>query len=351
MKIPSFVRLSVLLAAVAAIAGPAAAAEFPQAAQPQLAATADGRVWLVFGRGQEIWVARSDDGGAHFAGSVRVAALPSLMLGRRRGPRIVAHGNTVTVTAMAGEFLSFHSQDAGETWSEPARINDVARSAREGLNGLAVAPDGRVYAAWLDLRGERTQLFGAESADGGLTWSPNRLIYRAPAGGNVCECCHPSAGYDDAGNLCVMWRNGLDGTRDMWRAHRAAGSPDFGPAAKIGQGTWVLKACPMDGGGLFPDRDGFATVWQRAGAIFFARHDGPETRLADGVQPVAAATPVRSIAIWQQGADLWTTSLAAAPAPYLLAARARFPALIALPHSDQLVLAYERGDTTVIEHL
>ncbi len=69
---------------------------------------------------------------------------------------------------MAGERFAFHSKDAGKTWRGPVLINDAPGSAREGLNGLASAPDGRLFTTWLDLRdlpGTPTQLFAAESTD------------------------------------------------------------------------------------------------------------------------------------------------------------------------------------------
>lgn len=344
-------RLSFCLALCALTVTRSPAAEFPAAAQPQLAATTDGRVWLAFGRGKEILVARSDDRGTTFADPVQVAALPSLMLGKRRGPRVAAHGDRVTVTAMAGELFAFHSKDAGKTWAGPVRINDVPRAAREGLNGLTVAPDGRLFTTWLDLRGERTQLFGAESADGGATWSANQLVYRAPTGQTVCECCHPSAAFNTRGDLVVMWRNGIDGARDMWSAVRPAGQANFSPAAKLGTGTWPLKACPMDGGAVWEEADGFATIWQRAGEVFVARPGQPERRLTSGLQPVATATPSRTAAVWQQGADLWTGSPTSAAGARLLKEKARFPVLVALPGRADLIVAYEHGPGVVVESL
>lgn len=340
-----------LVALFVVTAAAISAAEFSQAAQPQLAATAAGRVWLAFGRNREILVARSDDAGATFAAPVRVAALPSLMLGRRRGPRIIAHGDHVTVAAMAGDFFAFHSRDAGKTWAGPIRINDLPRSAREGLHALAVAPDGRCFATWLDLRGERTQLFSAESTDHGATWSANRLVYRAPAGNTICECCHPTALFNPRGDLFVMWRNAIDGARDMWSTTRPAGAEDFGPAAKLGHGTWLLKACPMDGGVAFAARDAFATVWQRDGAVYCGSPGQPEVRLASGTQPVAATTASRSLAVWQQGSDLWSSPVDATAAPRLLSSGARFPSLLALPGTDQVILTYERGADVVVERL
>ncbi len=335
----------------------AAAAEFPNASQPQLAATTDGQVWLTFGRGQEIFVARSVDAGATFDTPMRVAALPSLMLGRRRGPRIAAHGDTITVTAMAGELFSFCSKNAGKTWTGPVRVNDVPGSAREGLNGLAIAPDGRLFTLWLDLRGERTQLFSAESADGGATWSANRLVYRAPPGNTVCECCHPSAQFNARGDLAVMWRNAIDGVRNMWSAVRPAGATAFGAPAQIGEGTWPLKACPMDGGAIVTDRETFRSVWMRAGDVYFCTPGASEEKVSVGGQPVAAFVGETLVLAWQQGADLWVLRKSGASAPPVRhAAKARFPSLIALPDGRGAVLAYEQtnvqgGTTTVVDRL
>ena len=339
------------LALVLTLAGAAYAAEFPNAAQPQLAATADGRVWLAFGRGQEIFVARSTDQGATFSEPVRVAALPSLMLGRRRGPRLAAHGDRVTITVMAGELLAFHSKDAGKTWAGPAVVNDVPRSVREGLHGFAIAPDGRLFVTWLDLRdipGARTQLFGSESTDGGATWSANRLVYRAPAGQTVCECCHPSALFIARGDLTVMWRNGVDNARDMWSATRPAGTADFGPAAKLGNGTWLLKACPMDGGAIFPDGDRLTSVWQRDGSVYFCAEGRAEQLLGKGTQPVALATAQGPVVVWQQDADLVTATVGDSTPPRPLARGARFPAIVAAPTTNRVLVAYEQGTGVIV---
>ena len=247
----AFLALAALILATAG--GARAETLIAAGSQPQLAADETGAVWVAFGRGKEVLVARSDDGGRTFAPAVQVAALPSLMLGRRRGPRIVAHGGRVTVTAMAGDLHAFRSTDGGRTWTGPFRVNDQARSAREGLNALSVAPDGRVLAAWLDLRGERTQLYGSESSDGGATWSGNRLIYRAPAGETICECCHPSLAFGPGGELIALWRNALGGARaQVLLKFAGAGEEHAALALPRGDETILLRrhrtsvhrACP-----------------------------------------------------------------------------------------------------------
>jgi len=195
-------------------------------------------------------------------------------------------------------------------------------------------------------------LFGADSTDGGLTWNPNETVYRSPEI-SICECCHPTALFDAAGNLAVMFRNSLGGSRDVWLTTRSAGSKTFTAAVKQGTGTWPLKGCPMDGGDLVARATGtFDTVWQRAGEIYFQSAAAPELRLAAGKQPVAASLSASTLVVWQQGPDLWSAQLSAtapaAVAPTPLATTARFPALVALPRGGAL-LAYEHGPDIVVE--
>jgi hypothetical protein len=175
----------------------------------------------------------------------------------RRGPRIVARGKALAVSAIYGregrgrdgELLAWRSQDGGKTWQGPATVNDVPGAAREGLHAMAAAPDGTLACVWLDMRGRGTTLYGSFSRDGGATWSRNQLVYRSPDG-TICECCHPSAAYDRSGRLHVMWRNALGGARDMYLSTSSDGGKTFSPARKLGKGTWPLDACPMDGGAL-----------------------------------------------------------------------------------------------------
>lgn len=317
--------------------------EFPQAAQPQLAATDAQRVYVTFGRGSEVWVARSDDGARRFADPVRVTDVPKLMLGMRRGPRIAAHGERVTITVIAHELLAFHSSDAGQTWSGPVVINDTPTSAREGLHDLAAGPDGTLFVTWLDLRRGKTELWGAESTDAGKRWKANTLVYRSPDQ-SICECCHPTARFDSAGTLAVMWRNSIAGDRDSWLATRARGATEFEPAAKLGAGTWTLKACPMDGGSILPLGNGrFASVWQRAGDVFYCPVEGPEINLGAGKQPVAFLESGQPIVVWQQGPDLVSRHPGDITAPAAVARQGRFPSLVSLPDNRGVVLAYEQG--------
>ena len=186
--------------------------------QPQLASV-PGLTALVFGSGQSIWLSASHDDGNSFSRPVEVTHVPLLALGRHRGPRVSIHGQSVVVTAVAGQtaasgphahglsqdgnLLSWRSTDQGRSWSEPVAINDVPGSAREGLHAIAVSNGGELAAVWLDLRTSGTKLFGAFSSDRGASWSKNVLLYESSSG-TICQCCAPSIVFTGRNRADVM---------------------------------------------------------------------------------------------------------------------------------------------------
>jgi hypothetical protein len=375
-----------VVAAVAAVSLSAALAsrlaartEIANATQPQLAAAADGRVWLVYGQQEQaasssshgdhsahaaghgaggegkkkgghgpapraggVFVATSTDGGATFSPAVKVATLSKLMVGNRRGPRIAVHGDRVTVTAIGDELVAFSSTDGGKTWSGAVTINDVRESAHEGLHDLGVSPAGELFVSWLDLRNAKMELWGASSKDGGRTWNADQLVYKSPDK-SICECCHPSVLFDREGHLAVMWRNSIEGARDMWLTTRAKGAATFTAARKLGEGTWKINGCPHDGGTLVALGDGrFGAVAQRSGEIFAVSADNKETMLGKGRQAVAVGGEGQITVVWNDGSDLVVVRDVRQPTPTKVAADARFPIIVAVPGKGP-VLAYERG--------
>ncbi len=275
------------------------------ARQPQVAVDPTGRIYVAFGVGNTIRCARSSDRGQTFE-VFPVGAVDALALGTRRGPRIAVAGNSVVVSAIGGrqgkgrdgDLVAWRSTDQGATWTAPTRVNTVEGSAREGLHAMAGHTDGSVFSTWLDLRAGRTEIFGARSRDVGASWEPDQLVYRAP-GGSVCECCHPSAAYGPDGTLCLTWRNQVQRARDLYLIRSSDGGSTFGPAEKLGEGTWPLTACPMDGGAVALGPDGqIETAWMRQGAIFEAQPGRPERRLGRGVQCWTAVGPTGPTTVW-----------------------------------------------------
>lgn len=289
--------------------GPAVSVTPPSLAaakEPQVAIAADHTVYVAYGTGEGVYVSRSLKDASGFEPPVKVAELPKIALGMRRGPRIVVSMGVVTVTAIShrtGNVVSFRSTDRGRTWLPPVTVNDAAGSAREGLHAMAAALEGTVACAWLDVRGKGHRLYMVVSKDAGASWSDDRLVYASPSG-TVCECGHPSLAFDPKGKLYVMFRNSLEGARDMYLTS-SADLKAFTPAAKLGKGTWMLQACPMDGGMLAVDaRGNVHAAWQRNRIVQTSGASGVEQGLGEGTQPWIASGMAGTYLAWQNGRDI-----------------------------------------------
>ena len=324
------------------------------AREPQIAANSSTTV-LVFGAGRAIYFSASRDRGQTFSAPAKVAEAGIIPLSRHRGPRVALSGNTIVITAVAGnkldegphahglpsdgDLLVWRSTDGGKTWSKGKAINDVAGSATEGLHALAADGKGTLFAAWLDKRGTKgTKLYAARSTDDGATWSKNIAVYQSPDG-SICECCHPSVAIDAAGRLLVMWRNSLGGARDMYLATSRDGVT-FSTPEKLGTGTWQLNACPMDGGGLATSSGKVLTAWRRDGNVFLAEPGQSERQVGTGKDVALALSGNRAYALWSNGTKLeaWNDGKVE-----VLSSAGAFPSLCALPAGGVLAAWEENG--------
>ena len=326
-------------------------AEVAGAKEPQAAVGTGKKVYVAFGAGDTLYAAVSTNGGATYRVPVRVGMAGRLSLGMRRGPRIVATTQGAVVTAtygrsgggMDGELLAWRTADGGKTWQGPTQVTDTPGAAREGLHAMAVAPNGTIACAWLDLREPGTQVFAAFSHDGGKTWGKNVRVYRSPAG-NVCECCHPSLAYDAQNRLYIMWRNWLGGARDMYLSSTDNNGKTFSPARKLGNGTWPLNACPMDGGAVATAKGVITTFWRRENSLYLAQASGadaPEIKVGDGQQGWVAANTTGTYLVWLRGRS-GSSLLATTPKttdPLMLAESAQNPMVAAGTSPDPVVVA------------
>ena len=139
-----------------------------------------------------------------------------------------------------------------------------------------------------------------------------------------------------------MWRNALEGNRDMFLAKSEDSGQTFGVAEKLGIGSWKLNACPMDGGDLTIAADGSPiTVWRRNQQIFTTDVGGRtrERLLGSGEQPSIAANANGHYLVWvgRRGGDLM-----------LLAPKANTPIRLAEPAADPVIAASRTVDGLVV---
>jgi len=333
------------------------------AQQPQLTVGPDGTLYLVYGAGRTIYCVASSNGGKTFGLPVALETGGMLMLGRHRGPRVAATNVAVTITAIAGkrgggqdgDLLAWRSTDHGKTWCAPAVLNDVTDAAREGLHGLAAGPGNVLFAVWLDLRRDEsseggTKLYGAISRDGGVNWEKNERVYASPDG-TICQCCHPSVTIDPKGVLHVMWRNALNGSRDLYYTASMDGGKTFVSAQKLGRGTWPLNACPMDGGEMTTAGNGtIDCVWRRQEEIFaVSPGEEPEKALGKGRNPVIVYGPKgRYVARDDAGSKQAVLLSPGTSKPVLLGTQSQFVDLTS--SAGNVVAAWEetRGEQKVV---
>jgi hypothetical protein len=266
---------------------------------PDITKDKQGTLHLVYGNGDSIMYTHSSDKGKSFSRPALVAILPKLFSFAMRGPQISVNKKGVIITACNtnGDIYSYYKQNGA--WKQGARINDADTAAKEGLMALG-ADNENAFAVWLDVRnngGKGQRLFGAVSSDGGRSWSKNQLVYASPDK-SVCECCKPSA-VMDGNHVYVMFRNWLDGNRDLYVIRSNDSGATFGAANKLGTGSWKLNGCPMDGGGLAVSSDGAVqTVWRRASKIYASTPGTPEKEIGEGRGCTMATINNRNVYAW-----------------------------------------------------
>jgi len=249
---------------------------------PFVTKDAHGDVHIVFAKGNQLEYVTSGDSGINFSSPVLIDTINELFGVAGRGPKIISTPNTLTVLALdkAGNIYVYTKEDKGK-WIKRGKVNDIADVCKEGFLSVSAKEDS-LYAIWLDLRGNsKNKIAGALSADGGKTWSKNKIIYQSPDG-SVCECCKPSVAFGENG-INVMFRNNLNGNRDLYLIQSHDGGEGFGNAIKLGEGNWKLSGCPMDGGGISVNQEGAVeTVWRRVDTIFACRPGEKEKMIGIG---------------------------------------------------------------------
>lgn len=306
--------------------------------EPQAAVDGLGRIYVVYGSGEAVYCSTSTDEGKTFGSPKKVADAPKLMLGKRRGPRVaISSGNVIVSAVTNNNLVCWSSPNAGASFSKTlTQINDAEGSVPEGLHAEAATADA-VVCAWLDFRTENQEVYAAVSQDGGENWGPNTLVYKAPAG-SVCECCHPSVSIGSNGAIHVMFRNSIDGNRDMYVSSSTDEGQTWSAAKILGQGHWKLDACPMDGGALSVDDQNQAlTIWRRGDSIFRQRVGAQETKIGVGQQPwIYAHQGVYSVYLKQR------------PGPLMMFKGMNQPRAISHDANDPMVAGPLSGDGPVV---
>ena len=279
-------------------------------AQPQITIDLSGTVRIIYGYADKIYCATSTDNGVTFSDVKLVGEVKEMHLGMFRGPQAASSKNYTLVSAMdkRGSIHIFQLNHRSGEWTEKKVANDVEGSAPEGLMSLAADQKDNFYAVWLDIRNDKkNKICFASTTDHGSTWSKNKIVYQSPDK-TVCECCKPSIAVSKS-KVVIMFRNWINGSRDLYLLQSDNQGGSFKTAVKLGTGTWKLTGCPMDGGGVTIDsKNNISTVWQREGTIYFARPNGKEEPIGIG-RNCSIADAENPIITWNKGKSLQVKEL------------------------------------------
>lgn len=273
--------------------------------QPQLSINNSGIIRMVYGEDDKIYCASSTDNGQSFPDIQLVATVKDMHLGMSRGPQLASSKNYSMIAAIdkKGSVHIFKLSHATGKWLPTSLANDVANSAPEGLMNIAADNNDNFYAVWLDIRADKNnKICFAKTTSQGRTWTKNKMAYISPDK-TVCECCKPSIAVKGS-KVFIQFRNWLNGSRDLYLLSSDNGGNTFNHPVKLGNGTWKLKGCPMDGGGLIVnEKDEVTTVWRRNDKIYYSKPGEPEIEIATG-RNCSISNPRQPLITWQEGENL-----------------------------------------------
>ncbi len=282
-------------AAAADPAKPFAVHEWPLpssagSAQPDLAATADGRLllsWIssVEGRRNALqFVAMSEDG--HWQSAPRTIAVgDSLMANWANTPHIAQTADgALWVQFMqkmgeghAGNVALSRSVDGGFNWASPIAVNDDGVEAEHGFAALWPVSRDTIGVAWLDgrdnVQGDMHHDAGAGMKhDGGGMHAEGRTALRAAVfdmnlqrsgeavvDAKTCDCCQTAIAATARGPLLVYRDRSDKEVRDI-AAVRHDGKA-WGKPVPVHADGWVMPGCPVNGPAVAANGDAALVAW------------------------------------------------------------------------------------------
>lgn len=258
-------------------------------------------------------LARSDDGGTRFGAARVVSATADNVRSASVSPTRVEVGSKGEVYVAyphqdraffrkelegrtRNELRLVRSADGGKSFSAPTAIGTEAGEGvltSLGMTNLFVAPDGDLYASWLDTRETyayafkhgkfppgsiyASQLRVARSADGGKTFAASTL-----AADSTCVCCGTHVAQGRTGPLYAStrssWRElagSVDAVRDIFIAASRDDGMSWEKPVKVYDDQFKVSACPDVTPGLEVDAKGWLhAAWytgsERHSGVFYA---------------------------------------------------------------------------------
>jgi len=270
-------------------------------AQPDLAATADGRLllsWIssVEGRRNALqFVAMSENG--HWQSAARTVVVgDSLMANWANTPHIAQTADGALWMQFmqkmgeghAGNVALSRSVDGGFNWASPIAVNDDGVEAEHGFAALWPASRDTIGVAWLDgrdnvegdMHGEGSAMTGAHAMPGEGRTALRAAVFdmnlqrsgEAVVDAKTCDCCQTAIAATARGPLLVYRDRGDKEIRDI-AAVRYDGKA-WGKPVPVHADGWKMAGCPVNGPAVAAGGDVALVAW-------YTEADGkPSVRIA-----------------------------------------------------------------------
>lgn len=263
------------------------------AKRPIVAATVSGGLYLLSVENTALTLRMSHDGGEHWMPSTTLSAPGSTVTtSAENAPQLAARGMYAFAlwqqrsNADRTQLVEARSSGMGGTPPVPTVVTDKAATdnSYSGFASLAVAPNGDVYAAWLDGRDNTSASTGtfnvylARSTDRGLTFHHNVKVATL-----ACPCCRPSVAIATDGTVYVAYRHVYaDNERDIAVATSTDHGDHFGSPVRVANDRWKLFGCPESGPVAAAQGNKLIVAWytaggERPGIRLAASRDGAHT--------------------------------------------------------------------------
>ena len=248
--------------------------------EPELTATADGRIILSWvekvgekryalrmaSRDQTTWnEPRTIGEGENWF--VNWADFPSVI--SLNDGSLAAHWLVKSGTATYAYNVNIAlSKDGGKTWCEPIVPHLDDTQTEHGFVSLVPLTDGRLGAIWLDGRNMKDM---KDNHDEGKPSSVSMTLRYAAIDGSgkisndaqlderVCECCQTSATITSDGVLAVYRDRSQNEVRDIYSV-RQAGSSWVSPQP-VHNDNWEINGCPVNGPSVAAEGQHVAVAW------------------------------------------------------------------------------------------
>jgi len=297
-KISAAVLLAAACASPVVTPGPIELVGPPGSGEPNLFATADGRVVLTWleplGDDHHALRVAERRSGA-WSEPRTVVTSESLFVNWADFPSLLETSDGVWIAhwlqRVSGARYAYHvmaarSLDRGQSWSPPFRLHDDASPTEHGFVSMAPLASGATAALWLDgqattpmadaspenehdaARGAMTVRFRVMGPDGSL--EPERLL-----DGRACDCCQTALALTTSGLVAAYRDRSEAEVRDVVVA-RYVGGRWSEPVAPAAQG-WHIEGCPVNGPSVDALGDTVVVAW------FTAANDAPRVSAAFSV--------------------------------------------------------------------